>query len=84
MKLQKEGWTFIPITYFSKLRDLSINSNVKLPAHEAIVKQNENILQRVEILPEKVNEVKSLLKRSNRKHKMNFNDNTVSKKAKLN
>ena len=59
--IKDEGYTFIPIEWCTKLRDIEAGANVQLPTTEELFKANKDHLKKVEIKPDKIEAVKRLI-----------------------
>ena len=80
-QLQKDGWTFVPIQYFTTLRDLSAISkskNISLPETIHLIKTNSSQLTTIKPKSTKVRKIKTMIQQNDQS-----NQKTTSAKTKL-
>ena len=91
-EIKNEGWTFIPIKYFTTLRDIKKDARYKasLPTKSELKAKNNEPLSRVEIKSHLQSEVRKLIKanpikytpKNNKKRKKILNTTPVSSRPK--
>jgi len=90
-EIKQNGWTFIPIEWCTSLRDIESEQEAELPNKQALKEKNNIPLTRVQIKPDKVQQVKDIINaatadKTNASHKRKLNDdndvNSPKKKRK--
>ena len=63
-QIKKEGWTFVPLEYFTKLRDVTsetFQENAKFPTQSQLQQKKDIHLKRVAVKPDKIQLVIDLI-----------------------
>ena len=66
-KIKQDGWTFIPIEWCTSLRNVEsgLAASATLPSEQDLKSSNKTPLQKIQIKPNKLNDVKAMINNNN-------------------
>ena len=81
-EIKKDGWTFIPIQWFTTLRDIkrAAQSEVTLPSEIKLKEENNVKLKKVEIKSDKMQDVRRLIVKAKNNSDLNKNNRKARKR----